>query len=150
MRFCGAFQGLQNLTCPENRPQPYCVAGEGVSSSLLPIHHTDRRAHRQTRLAQRRNGLQKSTSGGHNVLDQAHTITFVVNTFDTVGGAVLLRSFPHDQKRQARSERPGGGEGDRSELGACKAVGIRVELRDGFGDPLAERRQDVRKRYLSR
>src|SRR2546429_169343 len=54
MRFCGSFVRLQNFARTENRPQAHRVARQGVGSAFLAVDDADRRSHRQTALAERR------------------------------------------------------------------------------------------------
>ena len=114
-----------------------------VAAALLPIDHADGRFARQTGLAERLDGVQRGPAGGDHVLEQADPLALLEDAFEPVGGAVLLRRLADEQERQPGGERRGRRERNGAELGAGEAGRVRLLLRDGVGERLAQRAEQV-------
>src|SRR5205823_10212786 len=67
MRFCGGFLPLEQVSCPEKRPQTYRLARESVGSTLLAIDDTDGRTDDETHVPDYADGLEERSTGSHNV-----------------------------------------------------------------------------------
>src|SRR5437588_7249089 len=144
MRFCGTFWGVLDLARTENRAKLHRLPGQSLHPALLAVDHTDRRVHDETGVANRRNGVEERPAGGDHVLDEADELAVLVSAFEAIRGAVLLRRLAHDHERQAGGKRAGGCKRDGTELRSREPRGLRLELRDGAGDPIAQSREQVR------
>jgi hypothetical protein len=120
------------------------VACQSVDAALLAVDHADRRTADEPGLPERLYRLPGRTAGGDDVLDQADALPRLEHALEPVPGAVLLGLLAHDQEREARLERGGGGQGDRSELGAAEQVGLGVVRGDRGRDARSERAQELR------
>src|SRR5262245_13343465 len=96
MRFCGGFRALQQVSCPEKRPQTHGVAREGVRPALLPVDRTDGRTDDETGLTDSRDRLDERSPGGHDVLDEADELAFLEGSLEPVRSAVALRLVAND------------------------------------------------------
>src|SRR5579864_1389982 len=143
MRFCGAFRGPQELSCPEDRPETHRPPGESVGTALLAVDDAHRGLHLQARVAQRLDRLQQGAAGGDDVLDEAHRLALLERPLEPVAGSVLLRLLANDQEREPRLERRGRCERNRAELRRSEARRDRGVLDNLGGDPLAECAQEV-------
>ena len=146
MRFCGTFCGISDVARTENRSQLHRFAGQSGAAALFAVDDADRRPHRQAGFTQCCDRIEQRSSGGDHVLHEAHALSFFVGAFEAIRGAVLLGRLAHDHERQTGGEGAGGGKRDRPELGPGEPSGLRLELRHGRRDPLAECAEQVRPR----
>src|SRR5205823_12863866 len=93
----------------------------------------------ETGLAQAPAGRERRASGGDDVLDEADARPRLEGAFEPLPGAVLLRLLAHDDEGDARGERGGRDERDRTQLGPGEQVALRLRGGDGARDPLAQR-----------
>src|SRR5579862_2817398 len=143
MRFCGAFEALEELPRAEDRTEPDGPPREGVRAPFLAVDDAHGGVHDEARGAQRVDGIEQRAARGDDVLDEAEALAVVVRSFDPVAGSVLLRLLADDDERQPRLERRGRRERDGAELGRGDPRRVRRVLRDLCGDALAQRAQDV-------
>src|SRR5262249_42073953 len=106
------FPACEQLPGAKERTKSDRVARERVCSALLAVDDAHRGRHDEPRMTQRLDRLEQRAPGGDDVLDEADALAVLVRPLEPVAGAVLLRLLAHDEKRQARLERRGGGERD--------------------------------------
>src|SRR5262245_44661097 len=143
IRFCGGFLGLEQVSCPEKRPQTDGMARESVGSAFLPIDHTDCGTDYQSGLPDGCDRLEERPTGGDDVLDEADALARFERAFDAVRRPVVLGRVPDHEERQPRDERRGCGQDDAPEHGRGEPHRLRLVLADDGGDLLAERREEV-------
>ena len=143
MRFCGGFLCREQVYCPKKGHKTGSTAGESVDSALLAIDHTDGDPALQTGLPERLESLNRGSSRGDDVLDEADALAWFEDPFQAIRSPVLLRLVADDQERQARGERGCRGEDDCTQLRARDAHGFRLVLRNRGGDVVTEHGQQV-------
>src|SRR5450759_650477 len=114
------------------------MARELIGSALFAVDDADSCAADETGFPDRLNRLKGGSARCHHVFDQTDQLTRFAYTFELVRGAVPFCLLAHDQERQPRRKRGGGGECNRTELRRGDADGLGLVLGDGDGDLLAD------------
>src|SRR6266480_1514859 len=105
MRFCGIFDGGEEVRGAEQRVKTDAVASKRIDATLLSIDDTDRCPSRQAGRSKGINRLEERPARRDNVLDDADDLAWLVGAFDAVRSPVLLGSLAHDHEPQPGGER---------------------------------------------
>src|SRR5947209_8771282 len=116
---------------------------ELVHTALFAVDDADRRAAGEPRLAQGLDGRKSRAAGGDDVLDEANALSRLERALQAICGSVVLCVLAHDEERQSRLERCGGGECDGAELRTGDPHGLGIVLADLRSKPLAKRAKKV-------
>src|ERR1035437_8194139 len=138
MRVCGTFCHFLKITRAKERPQTYSMTRELIGSALFSVDDRDSRTADETGFPDRLDRLKGGSAGCHHVFDQTDQLPRFAYTFELVRGSIPLCLLAHDQKRQQRGERGGGGERNRTKLRRRDTHGLGLVLGDGDGDLLAD------------